>query len=245
LTEHGRTPLTVMSVTPVLNEEARIGAIVRELPRDWIDTAVVINDGSNDGTVEAARIAGAEVISHPRTMGVGAAIRTGLLYALEKGVDAVVITSGSGKTRSSEAPSLIDALTAQQLDFAQGSRYLPGGYAGNMPLQRRIGTRAYSVCFSLLTGRWVSDASSGFRAIRTSFLNDSRIHLQQDWLDRYELEPYLLYKAITLGYRIKEVPVTIEYPPPVAGVPYTRIRAVVDWWRLLRPAVFLRLGLRR
>ncbi|MCA1595836.1 MAG: glycosyltransferase family 2 protein [Chloroflexi bacterium] len=233
-----------MSITPVLNEEQRIGAIIREMPRDWVEVALVVNDGSTDGTEAAARAAGAEVVSHPRSMGVGAAIRTGIHYALERGFDAVVVTSGSGKTRSSEVPVLLKALVDDSLDMAQGSRYIPGGHSGNMPLQRRIGTRGFSFCFSLFAGRWVADASSGFRAMRTSFLKDPRIRLDQDWLDKYELEPYLLYKVINLGYRMSEAPVTIEYPPPVPGVPYTRIRALVDWWRLLRPAVFLRLGLR-
>jgi dolichol-phosphate mannosyltransferase len=215
--------LRLMSITPVLNEEQRIGPIIRDLPWDRIALAVVVNDGSTD---------------------VGSAIRTGIQYALENGFEAVVVTSGSGKTRSCEAPRLIDALEGQGLDFAQGSRYVAGGWAGNMPFQRVIGTRVYSWCFSALAGRWIADASSGFRAMTTAFLKDPRIDLDQEWLDRYELEPYLLYKAITLGYRLREVPVSIEYPPPIPGVPYTRIRALVDWWRIIRPAVFLRFGLR-
>jgi dolichol-phosphate mannosyltransferase len=234
-----------MTVTPVLNEEARIGRIVREMPWDRLGLVLIVNDGSTDRTEEVAREAGAEVVNHPTTRGVGAAIRTGVHHAIDNGYDAVVVTSGSGKTRSSEVSRLIDAMLDQDLDFAQGSRYVAGGYAGNMPLQRQIGTHGYSVCFSLLAGRVVKDASSGFRAMRTSFLKDPRLHLDGDWLDRYELEPYLLYQAIRLGYRLKEIPVSIEYPPPVPGVPYTRIRAVIDWWRIIRPVVFLRLGLKK
>ena len=241
----GTGALRVVSITPVLNEEQRIGRIIAELPADRINRIVVVNDGSTDGTQDAARRAGAEVISHAAPRGVGAAIRTGLLYAVEHGFDVVVITSGSGKTRSGEVPRLLDALVNDNLDLAQGSRYVPGGTAGNMPLQRRLGTRGYSFIFSALAGHWVTDASSGFRAVRTTLLKDPRISLEQDWLDRYELEPYLLYKALTLHYRVKEIPVTIEYPPPVPGVPYTRIRAITDWWRIIRPVVFLRLGLRK
>ena len=239
-----RRPLRVLSVTPVLNEEHRIGTIIREIPRDLVECSLVVSDGSTDGTEAAAREAGAVVVTHDRTRGVGAAIRTGLHYALDHGFDVVTITSGSGKTRSEEIPRLLSAMAEHNLDFAQGSRYLPGGRSGNMPLQRKIGTRGFSICFSLLAGRWLTDASSGFRAIRTSFLRNPNVHIDQEWLDRYELEPYLLFKAVTLGFRLREVPITIEYPPEVAGVPYTRIRAIVDWWRLLRPAVFLRFRLR-
>lgn len=239
-----KTQLRVLSITPVLNEEQRIGRIVEEIPRDWVETSLVVDDGSSDRTPDVAREAGAEVVRHSRNQGVGAAIRSGIDFALERNYDAVVITSGSGKTRSGEIPRLVKALEERDLDMAQGSRYVPGGYAGNMPLQRQLGTRGYSLCFSLLVGRTVTDASSGFRAMRARFLRDPRLHLHQEWLDRYELEPYLLYKVIRLGFRMEEVPVSIEYPPPVPGVPYTRIRALVDWWRLIRPAVFLRLGLR-
>jgi dolichol-phosphate mannosyltransferase len=245
MTDASSGRLRTISITPVLNEEQRIGQIVREMSRDWVDEVLVVSDGSTDRTEAVARENGAEVVVHPSTMGVGAAIRTGIHHAIERGCEAVVITSGSGKTRSSEVPRLLQALAGQKLDMAQGSRYTPGGYAGNMPLQRRIGTRAYSAAFSVLAGRWVTDASSGFRAMRASFLADPRIKLDQEWLNRYELEPYLLYKAITLGYAMEEVPVSIDYPEPIAGVPYTRIRAVVDWWRLLRPAVFLRMRLRK
>ena len=66
---------------------------------------------------------------------------------------------------------------------------------------------------------------------------------RQSWLDRYELEPYLLLKAIRLGYRHCEVPVTKIYPPHEHG--YTKMRPVVDWWSILRPVVYLGLGMKK
>jgi dolichol-phosphate mannosyltransferase len=81
----------------------------------------------------------------------------------------------------------------------------------HMPL-RRLGTRAYMCLFFLFCGRRVTDASSGFRAIKVSLFEDKRINLWQAWLDRYELEPYLLFKALRLRHKVVEVPVTIAYP---------------------------------
>ena len=112
-------------------------------------------------------------------------------------------------------------------------------------IARRLGTRAYTFLFSVLCGRRVTDASSGFRAIRLSLFDDERINLWQDWLDRYELEPYLLFKALQLRHRVVEAPVTIEYPPPTEGLAYTKMRALVDWWKIFRPAVFLALRIKR
>ena len=73
-------------------------------------------------------------------------------------------------------------------------------------------------------------------------LKDRRIRLSQTWLDTYELEPYLYFKAVRLGYRTCEVPVTKIYPSP--GLPYTKMRPVTGWWSILRPIVYLGLGLR-
>ena len=73
-------------------------------------------------------------------------------------------------------------------------------------------------------------------------MQDPRINWQQDWLNKYELEPYLLYKVITLGYKHTEVPVTKIYPPKNLG--YTKMRAVTGWWSILRPLVYLALGIK-
>ena len=74
-------------------------------------------------------------------------------------------------------------------------------------------------------------------------LQDPRIDWRQAWLDKYELEPYLLLKAIRLGYRHREVPVTKIYP--TGGVSYTKMRPWIDWWSILRPVLYLGLGLRK
>lgn len=234
----------IIACAPSYNEEAKVALSVRNVPGDLVETVLVVDDGSTDGTAAAAQAAGAMVISHKANRGVGAAIRTGIDYALQEGYDIFVIMSGSGKTRADEVERLVDPLRRGQADLVKGSRYLKGGYAGNMPLVRRLGTRGYSLFFSVLAQHWISDGSNGFRAFKLSLLNDKRIDLWQNWLDAYALEPYFLFQALRLGYRVLEVPATVAYPHGVKG-PFTKMRAIVDWWAVTAPLLWLTLRLRR
>ena len=137
---------------------------------------------------------------------------------------------------------MLEPLLAGEADLVQGSRWLPGGATPGIPSSRRWLTRLYPVLFRIASGFPSTDGTNGLRAFRLALLDDPRIRLDQPWLDRYELEPYLLLKAITLGYRHREVPVTKIYPPHQLG--YTKMRPFVDWWSILRPVVYLGLGLK-
>lgn len=235
----------VLCVAPAWNEGERISKVVRAVPRDVVHSTLVVDDGSTDETGDYAESAGATVIRGQVNRGVGAAIRSGIDYAIEHEYEIVVIVSGGGKTPPEQIPRLIGPILNGDAEMVQGSRYLEGGEFLRMPLRRRLGTRAYTFLFSLFCGRRVTDASSGFRAIKVSLFDDRRIDLWQEWLDRYELEPYLLFKALRLGHKVVEVPVTIQYPQGDDGIAYTKMRALVDWWKIFRPVLFLALGLKR
>ncbi|HLG13696.1 MAG TPA: glycosyltransferase family 2 protein [Blastocatellia bacterium] len=241
--ERGAQP-RVLCVAPAWNEGERIRRVVEAVPTDIVATTVVVDDGSTDNTAAHAEAAGAVVIRQATNRGVGAAIRSGIDYAIQHRYDVVVIVSGGGKTPPEQIPRLVSPIIKGEAEFVQGSRYLEGGEFLRMPFRRRLGTRGYTLLFSLLCGRRVTDASSGFRAIKVSLLDDKRINLWQEWLDRYELEPYLLFKSLRLRHRVIEVPVTIEYPQ-TDGIAYTKMRAITDWWKIFRPAVFLALGIKK
>jgi hypothetical protein len=74
-------------------------------------------------------------------------------------------------------------------------------------------------------------------------LTDPRIDLKQGWLDEYELEPYLYLRTIQCGYRTFEVPVTKVYPPKKLG--QTKMKPITGWWSILRPLVYVGLGIRK
>jgi dolichol-phosphate mannosyltransferase len=242
--------LKIAAVVPVLNEEKKIGAVVSRTPRPLVDDLVVIDDGSSDDSAAVAESLGARLISMGRVVGVGAALRAGFAAALAEGCDVVVVMAGNNKDAPEEIPLLLDPIVDGRADFVQGSRFLPqpgssGERAnfGEMPFYRRVATRVHPILFSLVARRWVSESTNGFRAIRRSILEDERIDLDQSWLREYELEPYLYLRVLRLGYPTAEVPVTKVYPPKHLG--QSKMTPIIGWWSILRPLVFLGLGLKK
>jgi len=222
----------------------KIGEVVRRTPRLLIDEVLIVDDGSTDRSAEVARALGATVLPLGGTIGVGAALRAGYRYAVEHRYDVAVVMAGNNKDAPEEIPLLLDPIADGRADFVQGSRFLKGDADfGHMPRYRRIAARLHPLLFSLAARRWVTESTNGFRAVHRRVLTDPRLDLSQPWLDTYELEPYLYLRTIQLGYSTTEVPVTKVYPPRHLG--QTKMRPVKDWWSILRPLLYVGLGLRR
>jgi dolichol-phosphate mannosyltransferase len=238
----GSDPLVAV-VIPALNEAGKIGRVLDKMPRDGRFEAIVVDDGSTDGTGDEARAHGAAVVlRHDRRRGVGASIRDGWLEGIRRGRPYLALLSGDDQHEPAELGPALDRLMASDADYAQGSRWRRGGRVVGPTGGRGLGTRLYSLVFSLLVARRITDATNGFRIFRSSLLSDPRIDIHQAWLDSYDLEPYVLYKAIRCHYRVIEVPCTVRYH---AREGYTKMRGLRDWWRLFRPALLLRLGVKR
>jgi dolichol-phosphate mannosyltransferase len=230
----------VAVILPVFNEGAAAADLVRRMPA-VVTRTFVVDDGSTDAGCDAAARAGAMVIRHPQNRGIGAAIRTGLDAARDDGCDLAVVMAGNGKDRPEEIPLLLDKID-EGYDYVQGSRFAKGGRSVRLPLMRGLLIRGFTVMFRLLSGFDGTDVTNGFRAYKLSLLDDPRIRMHQRWLDRYELEYYLHWKFITLGYRVREIPVSKTYPDRRTN--YSKIRPVVDWWHMVRPVLLLALHLR-
>lgn len=236
--------MRVLAAAIAFNEEKKIGRVLDRFTAGIVDEVLVVDDGSTDGTGAVVKARGASLLRHEARRGAGAAIRSAIRYAQKAGYDVIVILAGNDKDRPTEIPRLTRPIAEEGCDFVQGSRYLPGGEYGNMPLYRRFATQfLHPWLFSLAAGRRITDSTNGFRAIRLGMLADARINLDQPWLDQYELEPYVFYQAIRLGYKVREVPVTKIYPPKELG--YTKMKPIVGWWSILKPVIYLMLHLRK
>ena len=236
--------LRVIAIAPVLNEEKKIGEVVRRTPRDVVDEMLVIDDGCTDSSPEVAKSFGANILTMGRVAGVGAALRAGYEYAVEHHYDIAVVMAGNNKDSPEEIPALIAPIAEGRADFVQGSRFLKReANFGPMPLYRKVATRVHPLLFSLAARKYVTESTNGFRAISRNVLTDPRIDLKQPWLDEYELEPYLYLRTIQAGFRTAEVAVTKVYPPKKLG--QTKMKPITGWWSILRPLVYVGLGIRK
>lgn len=228
----------------VFNEGAKIKRVLDKFSQYDLYDVLIIDDGSTDAGLEGVSAGESlTVIRNDRTRGAGYGTRQILEYAKARGYETVIFVSGNDKDSAADVPKLLAAVD-EGYDFVQGSRYLPGGEHGAMPAYRKIATRfLHPWLFSLIAGRRITDSTNGFRAVRVSLIDDPRIDLNQSWLDAYELEPYLFYKAVKCGYKVKEVPVRKVYPPRHEG--YTKMKPFSGWWSILRPLVYLGLGIKK
>jgi dolichol-phosphate mannosyltransferase len=230
--------MKILAAAFAFNEGDKIRRTVARHPQPRDYDLMVMDDGSTDGSVLSLADTGILILRNEKNHGIGAAMKRVLEFALTENYDVVVIQAGNDKDDATQIPRLLAPILSGEADFVQGSRFLPGGNFGNTPAYRVVATRVvHPVLFSLIVGKKLTETTNGFRAFRTSILRDPRIDWRQPWLDQYELEPYLLYKTIRLGYRHTEVPVSKIYPPHKEG--YTKMKPFTGWWSMLRPIVYL------
>ncbi len=185
-------------VMPAYNEERSIGAVIDALRAEGWTNIIVVDDGSRDRTVEIARSKGAVVISHPKNMGLGAALRTGLRAALEQGADRAVTFDADGQHDPKAVKKLLEGLDGA--DVVIGVRQHLG-----IPLHKRLGNFGLDFVTYLLSGVF-TDSQSGSRAFNRRALEAIRIKS-----DRYEVSSEIIIQARRLGLRLKEVPVRCFY----------------------------------
>jgi glycosyltransferase involved in cell wall biosynthesis len=195
-------PRIVVAI-PCYNTASFIADIVSKA-RQYADEVIVIDDGSDDGTAETARLAGASIVTHERNMGYGGAIRSCFIAARRSNADILVIIDGDAQHDPSELPSMIKPALDGDADIVIGTRF--SDIRNNMPGYRRFGIQVINYIYNLGASKKTSDSQSGFRAYTRKALDTI-----EPTANGMDVSIQTLVVARRKGLRMKDVPITCKY----------------------------------
>lgn len=193
----------VFIVVPAYNEARRLGTVLDELSQTG-HSIVVIDDGSQDRTAEVAERHGCYVLRHTFNRGQGAALQTGISFALREGADVIVTFDADGQHQTADLPALMAPVLSGRCDVALGNRFLNG--QSNVPTVRKVVLQLGRLFTLMTSGLRVGDCHNGYRAF--SRTGAAALGLKQDRM-AHASEIYDQIKDAGLTY--EEVPVTIRY----------------------------------
>lgn len=192
----------ICAVIPAYNEARAIRAVVGAAV-DNADAVVVVDDGSSDGTAQAAEAAGALVITHEVNLGKGQALATGIAWAVENGFDAAVTLDADGQHDPLQIPRFVDRFRTTGADIVLGTRMYN---RGNMPLVRALTNLVTSIVISCIAGQRITDSQSGYRLLKCATAGALPVTGA-----RFDAESEILVKAARAGLTIREVPISAIY----------------------------------
>jgi glycosyltransferase involved in cell wall biosynthesis len=225
----------VAVVIPAYQAALTIAGVVAATLRALPEAAVyVVDDGSRDKTGDRAGDnagkggRGVTVLTHPRNLGKGAALGTGIERALADGAQIIVTLDADGQHPPNELPRLVAPLAAGDADFVLGAR----ARSAAMPFGRRCTNWLSAALASRIGGQRIPDAQTGFRAFSRGLALAVR-----PAAPRYDFETVFLLEALRRGFRVRSVPV-----PTIYDWGRSHFRPWADTWRVAR--VFTRYGSR-
>lgn len=197
--------LKKLIIIPAYNESSNIEGTVAAIKKDAPDfDYVIINDCSTDNTLEICQKNHFNVVSLPINLGIGGAVQTGYLYAKKHGYDLAVQVDGDGQHNPAFLSKMADELIESDVNMVIGSRFLEKeGFQSSF--MRRLGIHYFMGLIHLLTGKKITDATSGLRMIDRNIIE----LFASDYPDDYP-EPETIVSLLNKGYSVKEIPVVMN-----------------------------------
>lgn len=171
-------------IIPCYNCELTIQSVIDTIPH-YIDKVILVDDGSNDGTLEIIKSNLSDprfhLISHIVNLGVGAAMKSGFVYVRDSNIDIVVKMDSDGQMDPHYIPSLLYPIIKYDFDFSKGNRFLYRDSIKVMPLIRLIGNSGLSILSKISTGYWkLFDPTNGFLAVKVNTLRKMNLAYLSD-----------------------------------------------------------------
>jgi glycosyltransferase involved in cell wall biosynthesis len=206
----------VSIIIPCYREARLVGRTLSGIP-SWVDRIHVVDDGSDDGTdqvIQAISDERVDFVRHPENLGVGAAIVTGYLRAIEAGAELLVVMGGDNQMDPADLPRLLAPLVNGVADYTKGNRFRHAEIR-SMPLLRRIGGKALSFATRCMTGLTISDSQCGYTALRATVA--ARLPLLTLW-PRFGYPNDLLGMLAARGVSVRDVVVRPVYADERSGI---------------------------
>jgi len=220
--------MRIAAAIPAFQAAASVADVVRRT-RAVIEEVLVVDDGSTDGTGDAARGAGADVVAHPANRGKGAALVTAFRTLFGRGCDAVVTVDADGQHLPEEIPRLLEAARGGA-DLVLGTR---DHLFAEMVAARRVANRLSSWAISWAAGQRLSDVQTGFRLYTRRVVEATGFPET-----RFDAESAVVVRASRRGFRIVTVPVRLGFAD---GRTTSHYRPLVDSLRIARSVMRARL----
>jgi len=192
----------IFVIIPAYNEEKIIAQTIAEV-KNYCPNVVVVDDGSADETRFKAESAGAVILRHIINRGQGAALRTGINYAIKKEADIVVTFDADGQFDALEITKVCQPIIEKKCDVVLGSRFLE---KNKIPLAKNLLLKSAIIFTKMITGMELSDVHNGFRAFNKKAAE--KIVIRQD---RMAHASDIIHEIARLHLKYQEVPVTVKY----------------------------------
>jgi glycosyltransferase involved in cell wall biosynthesis len=210
----------IVVVFPAYNAEKTLAQTLADIPRDYVDEMVLVDDGSHDSTVDLARSLGIRTFVHEKNMGYGANQKTCYREALRLGADIVVMVHPDYQYSPKLVAAMASLVASGHYDIALGSRILGGGaLKGGMPLYKYIANRFLTLAQNLLCGAKLSEYHTGFRAFSAEALRS--LPLEEN-SDDFIFDNQVLAQAMWQGFKIGEISCPTRYMEEASSINFMR-----------------------
>ncbi|HTY61363.1 MAG TPA: glycosyltransferase family 2 protein [Acidobacteriota bacterium] len=206
----------IIIVLPAYNAARTLEKTYADIPKEKISKIILVDDVSQDQTVEIAHALGLSVVIHIQNRGYGGNQKTCYLEALKEGADVVVMLHPDHQYDSKLVPELVEPILAGKADMVMGSRILNGGaLKGGMPFWKYVANRVLTVAENVIYRTKLTDCHSGFRAYSRKFLTTVPFLLNSD---DFVFDSQMIAQAVYMEFGIAEIPVQARYFPEASSV---------------------------
>ena len=205
---------------PAYNASETLAQTYREIPREFVDEVLLVDDGSVDGTVDLARKLGIATLQHVTNKGYGANQKTCYKNAIEMGGDIIIMLHPDYQYPPSIIPAIASLLAYGPYDVVLGSRILTGGaLKGGMPLYKYAFNRVLTAIQNLAWRTKISEFHTGLRGFRKHVLE--RINYEAN-SDDFVFDNQIIAQVLLRGYSIGEVSCPTSYHPTASSISVRR-----------------------